>query len=126
MSEIRICSRCKRSISERDVEEGLAVEKEGKLICPECSGAGPARRAKAQEDTTQLLEAIFTQVKNIARSIGYEETSVWNVFGAVVQCLVFGTLFFAYSHWTTGAATNFLLLSAVLQVMALTFFVLGK
>ena len=71
--------------------------------------------------TEQVLEEILREVKHIARNQEYEEFSVWNIFGGLVQCVV---LFLLFWHYYKGEPD--LMWAAVMQLLALTFFVLAK
>ena len=126
MDEIKICGVCKKRIPPREIETGLAVERNGKLLCQECGG--PKRPPR--DDVVTLLEAILKEVKSINRSLSFEEASVWQLLGGVVQCFVFAALFFAYlSAYLKGGsegAQTMLQLALLFQLMALTFFTLKR
>jgi len=118
MGEIKICAVCKRRIAEREFDEGLVVERAGKLLCQQCGGQEKARR----DDQVLMLESILKEVKSINRALAFEEASIWNILGAVVQCFVFGALVFAYTRETEAGQQSMLLLAILFQLMALTFF----
>ena len=122
MGEIKICAICKRRISEREIEEGLVGEKGGKPVCQECGGL---RRPQRDEQLT-MLESIHKEVKNINRALTFEEASIWNILGAVVQCFVFAALVFAYLREGWGRPETMLMLAILFQLMALTFFTLKR
>ena len=69
----------------------------------------------------EVLEDILREVQHVARNQEYEEFSVWNIFGGLVQILVFFLL-----AWNFFAHRVDLMLAVVLQLVALTFFVLAK
>ena len=126
MAEIRLCGRCKKSISHKDLEDGLTTERYGQLICQECSEAFSKKKDKGGADELQFLfESILREVKNIARVLTYESGSWLNIVGAVAQCFVFGALVFAYTN-KSGDVHSALLLAIIFQLMALTFFVIKK
>ncbi len=123
MAEIRICSVCKRRIPDREIQEGLVSERNGKLVCQQC--LGPAKKAP-RDDSSLVLEHILKELKSINRAVTFEEASIWNILGAMVQCFALAALTFAYlkgGHWT---ADTMLLLAVLLQLMALTFFTLKR
>lgn len=129
MPEIRLCSRCKKSIPEKDIESGLTTERFGQLICPECSSLQDKKKGKDTdkgfEELNFLSESILNEVKNISRVLTYESGSWLNIVAAIAQCFVFGSLIFAYFN-RNGDAHSALLLAIVFQLMALTFFVIKK
>ena len=127
MAEIRLCSKCKRTIPDRAVEEGLAADKNGKLLCQDCSSLDQPRKQKAPQETTYLLTEILNEVRSINRVATFEKASVWNVFATVVQCFALGSIVLAYVAQLSGTGQQALLLLGIFfQLMALTFFTLGK
>ncbi len=127
MPEIRLCSRCKKSIPEKDIESGLTIERFGQLICPECSNLLGKKKDKDRgfEELNFLSESILNEVKNISRVLTYESASWLNIVAAIAQCFVFGSLIFAYFN-RKGDVHSALLLAVVFQLMALTFFMIKK
>ena len=85
---------------------------------PSSPGPSPAPPARP---TPEVLEEILREVKQIARNQEYEEFSIWNVFGGLVQCVV---LFLLFWHYYRGVPD--LMWALVLQALALTLFVLAK
>ena len=124
MSEIKICSNCKKSISAKELRSGLVFQKDTKLICADCSQTLGLRKSGLNENTF-ILESISNDVRNINRVLTYEKSSWLNIAGAVVQCLVFGILIFACVSKKESVHST-LLLALIFQVMALTFFVIKK
>jgi len=124
MIGIKLCSGCKRSISEKDINSGMAVQKDSKIFCQECSKSLGLKRASVDENTF-ALQSLLNVTKNINRALTYEKSSWLNIFGAFIQCLVFGMLIFAGISSKDQVQTN-LLLALIFQVMALTFFVFKK
>lgn len=125
MLEIKLCANCKRSLSKSDIDSGYAAyEESGKLFCRECL-AMRSRREKGYEDKEFIMESILNELKNVNRTLTYEPVSWLNILASVIQCFVFGSLIFAYFHRNDDIHA-YLLLALVLQVMALTFFVIKK
>lgn len=125
MLEIKLCTNCKRSLSQSDITAKNAVYLEtGKLICRECL-AIKNRKEKGYEEENFVLESLLHEVKNINRTLTYDAVSWLNILASVVQSFVFGTLIFAYLN-RNGDVHAYLLLALVFQVMALTFFVIKK
>jgi len=126
MTEIKICSKCRRSISPQEIADGLAVQRAGKWICPRCADIARKHKDPFQQDVLAALERLTNEVQNIIRTISYRESSIWTVFGAVAQVFVFFLLFAGYMSWTSKAGGMWLLAAVVCQVMAMNFFLLGK
>ena len=122
MGEIKICAVCKRRISPREIEDSLVSEKNGKLLCQECAGL----KKSPQDAMLPLLEGILKEVRGVNRSLTFEEGSIWNVLGAVVQCFVFAFLAFAYLRGGSRGTETMLQLATLFQLMALTFFTLKR
>ncbi|MDR4499033.1 MAG: hypothetical protein MRK02_14120 [Candidatus Scalindua sp.] len=125
MTEIRLCGRCKKSISQTDLESGLTTERYGQLICNECSHILNKKKDKGFDEQNFFFESILNEVKTISRILTYETGSWLNIIAAVAQCFVFGSLIFAYIN-RDGDLHSTLLLAIVFQLMALTFFVIKK
>ncbi|MCP5005096.1 MAG: hypothetical protein GY941_14355 [Planctomycetes bacterium] len=125
MTEIRLCGKCKKSISPADLESGLTTERYGQLICQECSAILNRKKDKGFDEQSFFFESLLNEVKSITRVLTYETGSWLNIIAAVAQCFVFGTLIFAYFN-RRGDLQSTLLLAIVLQLMALTFFVIKK
>jgi len=166
------CARCRRSLSKKDLEEGLVLQTEEGLVCDRCireqdvarsDEEEPARReaanALAESDSVEapsaeeearewpagsaaesdveeergeqagepleILEQIRRDVRAISRALTFEKASGWNVLGGVTQCFALGAVLIAFISWG-GAGRDLLLLAVFLQVMALTFLVMGK
>jgi len=126
MAEIKICSKCRRSIPEEDIERGLAIQVGDKWICRECAAVGRRHKDPFHQDVLTSLERLIVEVQNVIRTISFRESSIWTVFGAVVQVFVFFMVFVAYMNWANDFGTKWLLAAAVCQLMAMTFFILGK
>lgn len=124
MSEIRLCSSCKRSISNKDIESGKVVQNDNRFFCQNCSQNLGLKKA-GQNENMFVLESLLNVVKNINRALTYEKSSWLNIIGAVIQCIVFGILIFAGIS-SSGNVQSTLLLALIFQVMALTFFVFKK
>ncbi len=125
MTEIRLCGRCKKSISQTELESGQTTERYGQLICQECTAILSKKKEKGFDEQSFFFESILNEVKSITRVLTYETGSWLNIIAAVAQCFVFGTLIFAYIN-RRGDLHSTLLLAIVFQLMALTFFVIKK
>jgi len=82
---------------------------------------GRAQPSAAARPTDEVLDEILREVKHIARNQEYEAFSIWNIFGGLVQCLVLFLLFWRYAKGEPD-----LMWAGVLQVLALTLFVMAK
>ena len=69
----------------------------------------------------EVLEEMLREVKHIARNQEYTEFSIWNIFGGLLQCVVLFLLF-----WHAYKDTPDLMWAVVLQLLALTCFVVAK
>lgn len=124
MAEIRICSSCKKTISDRDFKAGVVIQQDNRFFCQDCSKTLGLKKGNYDE-ATFILQSLLTEVKNINRVITYEKATWLNIVAAVAQCFVFGTLIFAYLGSRENLETV-LLLGIIFQIMALTFFVIKK
>lgn len=124
MAGIRICSNCKRSISDKELRSGSVTQQGARCVCTECSQKHGLRNGSRNEDTF-ILQSILYDVKEISRALTYEKSTWLNIAGAVTQCLVFGTLIFACMS-SKESTLSVLILSLIFQVMTLTFFVVKK
>ena len=122
MGEIKICAVCKRRISPREFQEGLVAERNGKPVCQECGGPKKTQR----DEVAIALESLLKEVKSISRTLTFEEASIWNILGAVVQCFVIAALMFAYLKGGRWDTETMLLLAVLFQLMALTFFTIKR
>jgi len=122
MGEIKICTVCKRRISPREFQEGLVGERSGKPVCSECNGP----KKPPRDDATDALDSILKEVRSINRTVTFEDASIWNILGAVVQCFVLAALLLAYLKGGRWTADTMLLLAIVFQLMALTFFTIKR
>jgi hypothetical protein len=125
MGQIKICDKCKRSISEREILEGLATEKDGRWTCRACSG-GKVFKDAFQQDLAAMLEEIKNEIRAVLRAVSYKESSVWTIFGAVAQVFVFAGIAMSVLTWDKPQSGKFLLVTLICQAMAMTFFLLGK
>lgn len=153
--KFKFCIRCRRTITDRELERGLHVESTRGLLCATCAQmldeaahhatpqrgatdrpsqktkpvapvAGPS--AESADKTVEHLETLKEQVETIQRILLFEKTSVWNVIAGVAQCLAVGMLAMAGMQWLEGGenSTNLLMITLVFQMMALTFFLKAK
>ena len=126
MGQILICDKCKRSIAEREIAEGLATEKDGHWTCWQCGGGGKRMKDPFQQDLVTLLDEIKNEIRGVLRAVTYKEASVWSIFGAVTQVFVFALIGVSVLTWDKPTGGKFLLVTLICQMMALTFFLLGK
>jgi hypothetical protein len=167
MASLAVCARCRRPLSEAEIQgRGLLLTEHGP-ICAECAPAwraavggvpraGEAAAAtpapsmserptpsspeaarpaegqpagpqpsEAQRDALDVLEEIRREVSQLRRSLTFEETSVWNVVGAVTQCFALAALAAAAVQWGRRPEPM-LLLAVFLQVATLTLFFHGR
>ena len=126
MDPIKICDKCKRSIAEREITEGLATEKDGHWTCWQCGGGGKRVKDVFQQDLVAMLDEIKNEVRSVLRAVTFKEASVWTIFGAVSQVFVFAFIALSVLTWDKPSVGKFLFITLICQVMALTFFLLGK
>jgi len=153
--KFKFCIRCRRTITDRELERGLHVESTRGLLCATCAQildeaaqhATPEREAlkpalktakskpavdgptrESADKTVEHLESLKEQVETIQRILLFEKTSVWNVIAGVAQCLAVGMLAMAGMQWLEGGENtgNLLMITIVFQLMALTFFLKAK
>ena len=129
MEEEKTCSVCGRQVSGAEVQDGFLSEKDGRFMCAACLEELRKRRkeivktdSSASPEIIDLLRNIQEELKAINNHITFKEFSIWNVFGGIAQSFVFFLLFLAYKADT---AEGYMAAVAV-QLMALTFFMLGK
>ena len=131
MAEIKICEICRKSVPQKDIEEGIAVERDGKWVCGQCSEIGRKHKDPFHRDALTMLEKISEEIRSIFRAISYREASIWTVLGAVIQIFVVFSIGLSASLVCVDsknfpAALWWMGLALVLQAMALTFFILGR
>ena len=95
---------------------------------PQASEPQPAERVFNDEEAAVPLAAMHRHVEAIHRILMFEKSSPWNILATVTQCLAAGMLLIALFNWIENpqGVLNILLVSLILQVMALTFYVKGK
>jgi D-glycero-D-manno-heptose 1,7-bisphosphate phosphatase len=114
------CNRCGGKVSLSDVEGGEAFDKDGVRLCRDCVGALRAQKARTREVTN---DDMLRELQNITRALTFEKFSYWHVFGSIGQALAIGCLIITYFR---NAAPEGLLWAIFFQLLALTFFVLGR
>lgn len=114
------CGRCGRVVSPEDVAGGKAYDRDGVRLCSECVIALQSQRRRPKEVTN---EDIHRELQNICRALTYEKFSYWHVFGAIAQALAIGSIIFSH-RWL--ASPEGLLWAIFFQLVALTFFILGR
>ena len=86
---------------------------------PEAPAAQPGHPHPRPAD--EVLEEILREVKHVVRNLEYDEFSIWNIFGGLVQCVV---LFLLFWHYFKGEPD--LMWAVAMQLLALTLFVMAK
>jgi D,D-heptose 1,7-bisphosphate phosphatase len=114
------CSRCGGKVPPADIEGGEAFDKDGVRLCRDCVGALRAQKTRAKEVTN---DDVLRELQNITRALTFEKFSYWHVFGSIGQALAIGCLIITYFR---NAAPEGLLWAIFFQLLALTFFVLGR
>jgi len=114
------CSRCGGKVPPEDVQAGEAFDKDGVRLCRDCVGAMRAQKPRTREVANDDL---LRELQNITRALTYEKFSYWHVFGSIGQALAIGCLIITYFR---NAAPEGLLWAIFFQLLALTFFVLGR
>jgi len=117
---VKRCGRCGTVIPASHIEAGEAYDKDGIRLCRECVAALRAQRVQTRETTN---EDVVRELKNITRTLTYERFSYWHVFGAIAQAGAIGCVIISLYRY---AAPEGLLLAIFLQLLALTFFILGR
>ncbi|NOZ24432.1 MAG: hypothetical protein GXP25_25420 [Planctomycetes bacterium] len=127
MTDIKICEICRKSVPQKDIDQGLAVERNGKWICAQCAAIGRKHKDPFHQDVLASLEKINEEVRSVYRIVSFKEANVWTVLGAVLQIFVVFGVAVSFSQISKlGIALWWMGLAVVLQVMALTFFTIGK
>jgi len=114
------CGRCGREISLSDVKAGRAYDKDDVRLCRDCVVILRAQKIRPKDVSN---EDLHRELQNITRALTYERFSYWHVFGAIVQALAIGSLIVTYFK---DATPEGLLWAIFFQLLALTFFVLGR
>lgn len=118
--ELVNCEQCGSMIPGVDLLRGRARRVDGKILCRDCNIYHQARTTQARPVTNVDLLA---ELKNISRALAYEKFSVFNIFGGLAQAGVFAAMLYAViSH----SVNEGLLWAIALQLVALTFFILGR
>jgi uncharacterized oligopeptide transporter (OPT) family protein len=114
------CGRCAREIPAADIEAGRAYHKDGVSICRDCIVVMQTQRVRGKEVSN---EEVLRELQNITRALTYERFSYWHVFGAIAQA---GALSMMIITALRDAGPIGVLWAIALQLLALTFFVLGS
>ena len=72
------------------------------------------------------MENILAELRKISHVQHFEEFSIWNLFGGLAQILVFLSMFLWFIEGSKPLENPYLMLAIILQLMALTFFSIGK
>ena len=152
--KFKFCIHCRRLILESELSRNEFVTTRYGLICRSCAdrlGETPEPEAPPpprKEETAPApepapppapappppsppafsssgIEKLLAQLDQIQRILLFEKSSVWNVIGAVTQCLAAGMLLLAILNWH-DQPMNLLLIALLFQMMTLTFFVKAK
>jgi len=126
MGQIMICDKCKRSIAEKEITEGLATEKDGHWTCWQCGGGTKRVKDVFQQDLLVMLDEMRNEIRSVFRAVTFKEASIWTIFGSVAQVFVFAFIALSILKWGDPSSGKFILITLICQVMALTFFLLGK
>jgi hypothetical protein len=90
----------------------------------ESGGASPAQTPDSEQ--TELLKGMLNELRKLSRAQRFDEFSIWNLFGGLAQVLVFLAMFLWFIGDAKPLESPHLMLALILQVMALTFFSIGK
>lgn len=127
MTDIKICEICRKSVPQKDIDQGVAVERGGKWICAQCSDIGRKHKDPFHQDVLASLEKINEEIRSVYRIVSFKEANVWTVLGAVLQIFVVFSVAVSFTQISKlGIALWWMGLAVLLQVMALTFFTIGK
>jgi len=118
------CFRCDKPVSDEDIESGRAYERDGYYVCPSCleeirsgAGHGDIETLKSQ------LATMTAELRNISQRLHTEQFSWLYVVGGMLQVVVIFALYRAYQ---APEPSSTLLWAAVIQLMAITAFIVGK
>jgi hypothetical protein len=89
-------------------------------LCGDCVEDLKAQDAKSNDVNN---EDLLRELRNITRALTYERFSVWHILGGISQASAF---FVLVASWLQQASPEGLLYALFLQMLALTFFVLGR
>ncbi len=123
-SAVHKCFRCERPVTQAEVDAGQAYFRDGYYVCPAC--LEEIRKGSAHGDLDTLksqLAAMTAELRNISQHLHYEEFSWLFVLGGVLQVIV---LFILYRGYQAGDPTPHLMLGVIVQLMAITAFIVGK
>ena len=125
------CTRCGAEVTEDDLEQGRAVSRDDRLLCPDCLEYLRQRRREKQKPPaegepiadTAGLDRLATEIHNLVRLLGSEKFSIWNILGGIAQA---GALFAIVLAALDPANDTKLLWALLVQVMALSFFTAAR
>lgn len=125
------CSRCGAEVTGDDIEQGRAVCRDDRLLCPDCLEYLRQRRRERQKPSTAGepvadtagLDRLATEIHNLVRLLGSEKFSIWNILGGIAQA---GALFAIVLAALDPANDIKLLWALLVQVMALSFFTAAR
>ena len=118
------CFKCEKPVSSDDIATGNAYMRDGYYVCPDCLKGIKERAGHGEIDTLKSqLAAMTAEIRNISQHLHYEEFSWLFVVGGGLQALVLFILYRAFG----AENAQFMLLQAILvQLMAITAFIVGK
>lgn len=114
------CGRCGATIPAADFELGRAMDRDGVRLCGDCVEALNAQDAESKEVTN---EDLLRELKNVTRALTYERFSIWHILGGISQA---AALFMLVAAWLQSASPEGLLYALFFQLLAMTFFILGR
>lgn len=118
------CFRCEKAVDPKDIESGAAYVRDNYYVCPSC--LEEIRRGSEHHDIDTLksqLAAMTAELRNISQHLHYEEFSWLFVVGGILQVVVF---FILYRGYQAADPTPALLSGVIVQLMAITAFIVGK
>jgi len=116
------CGRCGNTIPVDDIRSGKAADLHGVRLCAACIAELEAQDTVSDEVTNDDL---LRELRNITRALTYEKFSYWHVLGAIGQAMALGTLLVSALRGIE-ALPGGLLYAVFFQLLALTFFILGR
>jgi hypothetical protein len=128
MEEKKVCARCGVEIADEELALGKARETDAGLLCPNCAVAQDPSPApnETTEELIGRLDAILAEMRNINRTLSFERFSIFNIFGGMFQGAALIVLIRAFFAFMEHGDTAYILWAIVLQMVALTLFLLGK
>ena len=114
------CGRCDALIDPVDLETGRALDRHGVKLCADCLATLRTQDVSTREVTN---EDLLRELKNVTRALTYEKFSTWHILGGLMQGAALAMLVIAFLQ---HSAPEGLLYAVFFQLMAMTFFILGR